>query len=313
MARSRVLLLAMATCWSAGTTQLPPQVDLVAALALRPGSAAAACTMAPCVADGSCAIDTDFGPLGHPINEHLGASGVGHGDGARDTCERKNGAWCRQGGANGVRVCGPASSSTVGWGGEPGHAIDGNTDGDFGGGSCSHTDNSPPWWQLDLGSAQQISRVVIHHRTDCCQGRMSGAAVVLSETSDFAAPKAVQCAPIVDDRSQPTEVSACPAHAVGRFVTVSNAGSNGPVVLCEVEVWGRLAAGGSGAGVPHPLHVEDACAGDANGDAAVDVADLLLILAAFGGSECGRTDLDGDCDTDVRDVLTCLSDFGARC
>ena len=65
--------------------------------------------------------------------------------------------------------------------------------------------------------------------------------------------------------------------------------------------------------MPHPLHVENPCVGDANGDGAVDVADLLLILAAFGGSECGRTDLDGDCDTDVRDVLTCLSDFGARC
>ena len=30
------------------------------------------------------------------------------------------------------------------------------------------------WWEVDLGGAQQIERVVVHNRTDCCQERLQG-------------------------------------------------------------------------------------------------------------------------------------------
>ena len=61
---------------------------------------------------------------------------------------------------NGIRVCGAASSSTVGWGGEPDRAIDGKHCSEYGDGSCTHTDGGgagdaerhstgePAWWQV---------------------------------------------------------------------------------------------------------------------------------------------------------------------
>ena len=68
-----------------------------------------------------------------------------------------------QAGPNGVRRCGAASSSTVGWGGEPDRAIDGNADGNWGANSCTHTDDPGSeiagvhWWQVDLGATSLSS------------------------------------------------------------------------------------------------------------------------------------------------------------
>ena len=51
--------------------------------------------------------------------------------------------------------------------------------------------------------------------------------------------------------------------------------------------------------------------GDINGDCAVDVSDLLLLLAAFGGGAGG--DCNGDGATDVADLLLLLAGFGSSC
>jgi hypothetical protein len=71
----------------------------------------------------------------------------------------------------GRRVCGAVSQSTMGWGGEPARAIDGDRTTAWGGGSCSHTADvdGPSWFQVDLGAISTIDRVSIYHRTDCCQ------------------------------------------------------------------------------------------------------------------------------------------------
>src|SRR5687767_1331418 len=52
-------------------------------------------------------------------------------------------------------------------------AIDGNTNGVWAGNSVTHTGNAddPPWWEVDLGEAKPIARVVVYFRTDCCQNR----------------------------------------------------------------------------------------------------------------------------------------------
>jgi hypothetical protein len=56
---------------------------------------------------------------------------------------------------------------------------------------------------------------------------------------------------------------------------------------------------------------QDAVCGGADLDAntAVDVGDLLLLLAAFGTSADG--DIDGNGSTDVSDLLALLGNFGA--
>ena len=46
-------------------------------------------------------------------------------------------------------------------------AIDGNTDGSWGGRSVSHTSfQRDPWWEVDLGSVQPVHRIRIFNRTD---------------------------------------------------------------------------------------------------------------------------------------------------
>ena len=100
-------------------------------------------------------------------------------------------AWGRQSNGvnncvNGKRICGAASSSTVGWGGEPDRAIEGSIthSGAWGRNSCTHTDagdynernidgslHGPAWWQVDLGDGALINHVDLMHRTDCCQDR----------------------------------------------------------------------------------------------------------------------------------------------
>ena len=53
------------------------------------------------------------------------------------------------------------------------------------------------------------------------------------------------------------------------------------------------------------------CPGDFDGNGIRDLADLAVLLAAFGGSAAG--DMDGDGDTDLQDLATLLALFGAAC
>ena len=58
----------------------------------------------------------------------------------------------------------------------------------------------------------------------------------------------------------------------------------------------------------------DTCFGDFDGSGAVEVADLLDLLSAFGNACAGcAADLDGDGSVQVSDLLNLLSVFGATC
>ena len=63
---------------------------------------------------------------------------------------------------------GQATQSSTGFEGGASRAIDGNTDGDyFAAQSTSHTSQqADPWWEVDLGAAQPLDRIVIWNRTD---------------------------------------------------------------------------------------------------------------------------------------------------
>ena len=76
----------------------------------------------------------------------------------------------------------PAQSSTA-VGGVASRAWDNNTDGNWGGGSVTHTaDGDPhPWWHVDLGKIESIISIYIGNRTDCCSERLSGAKLFVSD------------------------------------------------------------------------------------------------------------------------------------
>jgi RHS repeat-associated protein len=81
-----------------------------------------------------------------------------------------------------LALAGTASQSSTAFGGTANRANDGNTDGNFADGSVSHTDyQNQPWWQVDLGSSQQVSSVNVWNRTDCCQSRTTNFNVIVSD------------------------------------------------------------------------------------------------------------------------------------
>ena len=61
-------------------------------------------------------------------------------------------------------------------------ANDGNTDGDWRNDSVTHTElDTNAWWQLDLGSVEQVDHILIWNRTDCCGERLAPFHVFWSE------------------------------------------------------------------------------------------------------------------------------------
>lgn len=63
------------------------------------------------------------------------------------------------------------------------------------------------------------------------------------------------------------------------------------------------------------FRVSSACPGDLNGDAAIDLSDLSILLNHFGTTSAGPTDgdIDGDHDVDLTDLSALLAVFGSGC
>ena len=154
---------------------------------------------------------------------------------------------------NGERVYGAVRQSTMGWSAEPDRAVNANVDTQWGQGSCTHTDNvagNPAWWQVDLGGVATIDHVNLWHRTDCCQDRLEGAELYVSQTADYTQGPPSVCDPL-SDHTQAPEVAACDGK-VGRFLTVVHRARGNPsgggqdvshgryLTICETEVWGTL-------------------------------------------------------------------------
>ena len=74
---------------------------------------------------------------------------------------------------------GVASQSTTGFGGVASRGNDGNTNGNFGGNSVTHTDGSSTegWWEVDLGTSRPVDQIVVWNRTDCCGERLNNFSV----------------------------------------------------------------------------------------------------------------------------------------
>lgn len=80
-----------------------------------------------------------------------------------------------------------ASQSSEAAGGLASRGIDGNTNGQWAGNSVTHTDpaDTTSWWQVDLGTARDISTITLHNRTDCCGTRLSNYSVLAGNDPTF--------------------------------------------------------------------------------------------------------------------------------
>jgi alpha-L-fucosidase len=137
----------------------------------------------------------------------------------------------------------PATQKSVGWGGLPGRAVDGRTDGAFFNGSVTHTaePESEAWWQTDLGASKPIKQISIWNRTDCCSQRLSDYYVMVSDTpftSDSLTATLAQ--PGVHAYHQ-TAMAKSPERITpdisGRYIRVQLASKTDPLSLAEVQVF----------------------------------------------------------------------------
>lgn len=126
-----------------------------------------------------------------------------------------------------------AIQSSEAYGGNPSRAIDGNTDGDYGHGSVTHTrEDSPSWWQLDLGEEYSLSEIILYNRTDAEPERLSNFDIVL--LNNAGQEVAHQSIDSLDRSSLAVQFDSLEA----RYVKISLKTIRIPLSLAEVEVFG---------------------------------------------------------------------------
>jgi hypothetical protein len=56
----------------------------------------------------------------------------------------------------------PATQSSTGWDGLSNRAVDGDTNGNYGAGSCTHTQKQAnAWWAVDLQATYAVDKVTL--------------------------------------------------------------------------------------------------------------------------------------------------------
>lgn len=150
-------------------------------------------------------------------------------------------------------------------------AVDGNTNGNFANASVTHTSpTSQPWWQVDLGSVQNIDTIKLWNRTDCCADRLSNFYVLVSNTAFTSNDLMTTLGQAgVTGYYTPGQAPTSLTVNVGRsarYVRVQLAGTNS-LSLAEVEVMSAVnLAQGKAASQSSTLYTSAAAAVDGNRD-----------------------------------------------
>jgi len=141
------------------------------------------------------------------------------------------------GGLLNVALNGTASQSSTMHGGDAARAIDGKTEGDWNGNSCTHSDYSVnQWWKVALKERVNVDYVEVFNRHDCCAGRIDGAKVyvVNGDTKSL-------CGTIQYVAGKASYSIACDAVGLVGDAVLIEAGvftdrDAAPLTLCEVKV-----------------------------------------------------------------------------
>uniref|UniRef100_A0A1I8GI06 Apple domain-containing protein n=2 Tax=Macrostomum lignano TaxID=282301 RepID=A0A1I8GI06_9PLAT len=109
-----------------------------------------------------------------------------------------------------------------------GLAIDGNTNQNFHGGSCAHTEGGKSqWWQADLAQQFRIKAVRIFNRQDCCAERLNNFTLLVDD---------VECARV--DGAQSFSIKTVSCLGYGSRVRLVSRLRGVVFSLCEVELLG---------------------------------------------------------------------------
>ncbi|XP_078000496.1 uncharacterized protein LOC144453094 [Glandiceps talaboti] len=133
-----------------------------------------------------------------------------------------------------------ASQSSQKGGAKALNAVDGIANSDMSTGkSCSRTlveDN--PWWKVDLGESQNVYKVIITNRQDCCPEKLLNAEVRVGDSENIADNEV--CGLKLDEdivKQETIEViCGCGTSLLGRYVSIQLVGMTQTLTLCEVNV-----------------------------------------------------------------------------
>ncbi len=117
-------------------------------------------------------------------------------------------------------------------------AVDGNRDGRFLGGSCSHTNTktSGQWWMVDFGRSAIAYSVNITNRSDsCCSWRLGDFSIKVGDIENPGAN--AFCRKNASLSIPGTANFKCDNLITGRYLYIIT-NIDGGVTLCEVEVFG---------------------------------------------------------------------------
>ncbi|MCH2367610.1 MAG: discoidin domain-containing protein, partial [Planctomycetes bacterium] len=128
---------------------------------------------------------------------------------------------------------GIATQSSEGWSGNPMRAIDGNTDGQWGAGTTTHTNGSPSWWEVDLRDTYEIWSIWIWNRLDCCSERLVDFTVTVLDSERNVVFEEVGLDAMSLENFILPEVE-----AEGQFVRISMPGAF--LSLAEVQIYSPL-------------------------------------------------------------------------
>ncbi|XP_069813077.1 uncharacterized protein [Dendropsophus ebraccatus] len=137
-------------------------------------------------------------------------------------------------GATNIARDGEASQDSVGYGGNAKNAIDGNKDGTYSKGSCTHTSGAQnPWWKLNLKKKYKISTVVLTNRQDCCPERLMGAEIRIGNDPNN---NNTVCNKVTNVTN--ANLPFCCDGMEGQYISVVIPGRAEALTLCEVEIYG---------------------------------------------------------------------------
>ncbi|MEO0473685.1 MAG: T9SS type A sorting domain-containing protein, partial [Bacteroidota bacterium] len=113
------------------------------------------------------------------------------------------------------------------------NAVDGNTNGQWGAGSVTHTaaGQSNAWWEVDLGATYPVGDIVIWNRTDCCSNRLGNFTVSLENTSG-----GIIWQQTLTSEPNPS-LTLDAGGASGRIIRISQNLANTVLSLAEVQVY----------------------------------------------------------------------------
>ena len=149
-----------------------------------------------------------------------------------------------------VALTGTATQSSTAYGGDAARAVDGNTSGNWGDNSVTHTTvENQPWWQLDLGSLQPIQEIKLWNRTDCCGDALADFYLFVSDqpfgSSDLQTTQSQSSVTTYHFGGTPGTSTTMAVQRNVRYIRIQ-LGRNERLSLAEVQVWaGSLTSPGN--------------------------------------------------------------------